>query len=203
MSRTVTSFVLAAALAGACPALAQVADPDPAHVTAGTYAVDPAHTQINFGVVHMGFTTYNGRFSDASGTLVLSPRDPAASRLDVTVPAASISTTSAKLDGERKGEQWFDVAKFPQVSFRSTSVVRDGDAGAKVAGDLTMHGVTRPLTLDVHFVGAGTNPLDKKYTVGFQATGRISRSEFGVKTYVPLIGDAVEITLSGAFEKQG
>ncbi len=194
---------LTAALLAAAPALAQPADHDPAHVQAGTYAIEPVHTQIGFGVMHLGFTTYYGHFADASGTLVLQPMDPAASRLDVTIPTASISTTSTKLDGELKGEQWFDAAKFPEITFRSTSIVANGAMAARVTGDLTLHGVTHPVTLDVRFVGAGINPLDKKYTVGFQATGQISRSDFGVKTYVPLIGDAVELNLSGAFEKQG
>lgn len=205
LARTLTVLTLPGMiLAGlAAPAHAQVANHEASKVEAGTYAVDPDHTQVGFGVSHMGFTTYYGHFSGASGTLVLAPAKPADSRLEITVPAGTISTTSDKLDGELKSEQWFDVAKFPQVTFRSTKVISAGQGAAKVTGDLTLHGVTRPVTLDVHFVGAGTNPLNKKYTVGFQATGEISRSAFGVKTYVPLIGDAVAITLSGAFEKQG
>ena len=202
MPRILPAF-LAASLAMAAPAFAQVADRDPSKVQAGTYAVDPAHTQIGFGVVHMGFTMYYGRLTDASGTLVLDPKTPSASKLDITIPAATFSTTSEKLDGELKSDQWFDVAKYPQITFRSTKVASAGKDAAKVTGELTLHGVTQPVTLDVHFVGAGTNPLDKHYTVGFQATGEISRSAFGVKTYVPLIGDAVQLNLSGAFEKQG
>ena len=204
MIRFLPATVLAASIAGAATlALAQAADREPAEVEAGTYAVDPNHTQIGFGVMHMGFTPYYGRFSNPSGTLVLSPKVPADSKLDVTIPAATISTTSDKLDGELKGQQWLDVAKYPHVIFRSTKIVPTSKDAAKVTGDLTLHGVTRPVTLDVHFVGAGVNPLDKAYTVGFRATGEISRSEFDVKTYVPLIGDAVQITLSGAFERQG
>ena len=204
MIRFLSATVLAASIAGA-PALAlgQAPDRDPAKVEAGTYAMDPNHTQIGFGVMHMGFTPYYGRFSNPSGTLVLSPKVPADSKLDVIIPAATISTTSDKLDGELKGQQWLDVAKYPQVTFRSTKIVPTSKDAAKVTGDLTLHGVTKPVTLDVHFVGAGVNPLDKAYTVGFQATGEISRSDFDVKTYVPLIGDAVQITLSGAFERQG
>ena len=204
MIRFLSATVLAASIAGA-PALAlgQAPDRDPAEVQAGTYAMDPNHTQIVFGVMHMGFTPYYGRFSNPSGTLVLSPKMPADSKLNVIIPAATISTTSEKLDGELKGQQWLDVAKYPQVTFRSTKIVPTSKDAAKVTGDLTLHGVTKPVTLDVHFVGAGVNPLDKAYTVGFQATGEISRSDFDVKTYVPLIGDAVQITLSGAFERQG
>ena len=190
-------------LAVSAPALAQVASHEPSQVQAGTYAVDPAHTQVGFGVSHMGFTTYYGHFADASGTLELTPKNPAGSRLTVSVPTASVATTSDKLDGELKGDQWFDAAKYPMITFASTQIVPSGHGEAKVTGNLTMHGVTKPVTFDAKFVGAGTNPLDKKYTVGFAITGLVSRSEFGVKTYVPLIGDEVAITISGAFEKQG
>ena len=192
---------LVLALSG--PALAQVASHEPSQVEAGSYAVDPAHTQVGFGVSHMGFTTYYGHFADASGTLELTPKNPAGSRLSVSVPTASVSTTSDKLDGELKGDQWFDAAKYPTITFASTQIVASGRGEAKVTGNLTMHGVTRPVTFDAKFVGAGTNPLDKKYTVGFAITGLVNRSDFGVKTYVPLIGDEVAITISGAFEKQG
>ncbi len=192
---------IALALPGA--ASAQVASHEPSQVQAGTYAIDPQHTQVGFGVSHMGFTTYYGHFADASGTLELTPKNPAGSRLSVSVPTASVSTTSDKLDGELKGDQWFDAAKYPTITFVSTQITPTGRGEAKVTGNLTMHGVTKPVTLDAKFVGAGTNPLDKKYTVGFAITGLVSRSEFGVKTYVPLIGDEVAITISGAFEKQG
>jgi polyisoprenoid-binding protein YceI len=183
-------------------ALAQAANRDPAKVEAGTYTLDPDHTQVEFGVMHLGFTPYYGRFSDASGKLVLSPHNPAESKLEVTIPAASISTTSDKLTGELKGADWLDAQKFPDITFRSTQVTPSGAGTAKVTGNLTLHGVTRPVTLDVKLVGSGTNPLDKHYTVGFSATGQISRSEFGVTKYVPLIGDELKLTLSGAFEQQ-
>ena len=203
MTQRIAAMALAAALGATGPAAAQVATHEPSQVAAGSYAVEPEHTQVGFGVSHMGFTTYYGRFAGASGTLELTPKNPAGSRLSVSVPTASVSTTSDKLDGELRGPDWFDAAKYPQISFVSTGIVPSGFGAAKVSGNLTMHGVTKPVTLDVRFVGAGTNPLDKKYTVGFSATGVLSRSEFGVKTYVPLVGDEVAITISGAFEKQG
>jgi polyisoprenoid-binding protein YceI len=186
------------------PALAQSeAPPNPAHVESGTYAIDPQHTQVLFAISHMGFTTYYGRFSDASGVLNLSVKDPAASSLEVQVPTSTASTTSEKLNGELKEPAWFDAAKYPQIIFKSVSVTRTAADTANVTGNLTLHGVTKPVTLAVRFIGAGVNPLDKKYTVGFSATGMIRRSEFGMTTYVPLIGDQVELTLSGAFERQG
>lgn len=201
-----TGFLSTLALAAlvSVPTLAQQGPTtNPAQVESGTYAIDPAHTQILFAVSHMGFTTYYGRFANASGTLDLSTKTPGASQLQVEVPTATVSTTSDKLDGELKGAQWFDAQKFPSITFKSAKVTRTGQDTAQVTGDLTLHGVTKPVTLAVRFNGAGVNPLDKKYTVGFRATGIIRRGEFGMTTYVPLIGDEVELTLSGAFERQG
>lgn len=191
------------ALLIATPALAQTPPTrDPAQIQAGTYAVDPAHTQVGWRVSHMGFSNYAGGFSDVSGSLVLDPKNPAASKLSVKIPVASVTTTSTKLTDELKGDQWLDAAKFPDMTFVSTKVAPAGKDHAKVTGDLTLHGVTKPVTLDVTLVGAGVNPLSKKYTVGFEATGTLKRSEFGVKTYVPLIGDELHLTIAGAFEKQ-
>ncbi len=201
MKQTLAAALLAVGLAG--PALAQAVPVPPAQVQAGRYAVEPQHTQIEFAISHMGFTTYYGHFSNASGSLQLSPADPAASQLEIAVPVGTVSTTSDKLDEELKSPDWLDATHFPQMTFRSTKIVPSGADAAEVTGDLTLHGVTKPVTLHARFVGAGTNPLDKKYTVGFQIGGEINRSDFGVKTYVPLIGDAVQLTISGAFERQG
>ena len=191
------------ALLVATPVLAQTPPTrDPAQIHAGTYAVDPGHTQVGWRVSHMGFSNYAGGFSDVSGTLELQPKNPAAAKLSIKIPVTSVATTSAKLTDELKGDQWLDAAKFPAMTFVSTKVAPEGKDRAKVTGDLTLHGVTKPVTLDVTLVGAGVNPLNKKVTVGFEATGTLKRSEFGVKTYVPLIGDELHLTIAGAFEKQ-
>lgn len=191
------------ALLVATPVLAQTPPTrDPAQIQAGTYAVDPGHTQVGWRVSHMGFSNYAGGFSDVSGTLELQPKTPASAKLSVKIPVASVTTTSAKLTDELKGDQWLDAAKFPDMTFVSTKVAPEGKDRAKVTGNLTLHGVTKPVTLDVTLVGAGVNPLSKKVTVGFEATGTLKRSEFGVKTYVPLIGDELHLTIAGAFEKQ-
>ena len=174
---------------------------DPATVQAGSYKVDANHTQVTFGVSHMGFSIYRGRFSGVDGTLRLDPRRVAGAALDVELPVASVSTTSDKLDGELKSEQWLDASRYPQMRFRSTRITSTGAGRARIDGELTLHGVTRPVTLQARFVGAGTDPLAKAYTVGFEATGTLSRSAFGVKTYVPLIGDQVALTLAGSFQK--
>lgn len=189
--------------AGAAPAIAQVpASPDPTKVQAGGYRVEPSHTRVLFSLSHMGFTTWYGDFTGASGVLRLDPQHPSAARLDVTVPVGSVSTTNAKLDDELKSKEWLDAGRFPTARFVSRSVVSTGPGRADVTGDFTLHGVTKPLTLHVRFNGAGVNPIDKNYTAGFEARGSFKRSAFGVTTYVPMIGDEVELILSGAFVKQ-
>nr|WP_238313280.1 YceI family protein [Methylobacterium crusticola] len=175
---------------------------DPAQIPAGTYQVDPGHSQVVFSVLHFGFSHYTGLFSDASGTLELQPAKPGASSLKVSVPVKSVSTPSQKLTDELKSAQWLDAGQFPEMTFTSTKVALEGSDKAKVTGDLTLHGVTKPVTLDVTLVGAGTNPMNKRTTVGFEAKGTIKRSEFGVKTYVPMIGDDVTLTIAGAFERK-
>src|SRR6202012_1051609 len=128
--------------------------------------------------------------------------DRSASKISVSVPAKSFSTAIEKLDGELVSADWFDAGKFPTITFTSTKVTPNGADSATITGDLTMHGVTKPVTLTAHLVGAGNNPLSKAYTVGFDAKGTVKRSDFGVTKYVPLIGDEVELDLHGAFEKK-
>lgn len=200
-----SAFAITIALvtsASAQPAPKVEAKPVAAKVQTGSYAVDPDHTQITFAVSHIGLSAYRGRLENASGTLKLDPANLAATSFDVTVPTDSINTPSAKLNDELKSADWLDAKTFPQITFKSKSVAVTGPKTAKVTGDLTLHGVTRPVTLNAVLYGSGENPLNKKYTVGFELDGQIKRSDFGVKTYLPMIGDAVDLTISAAFEKQ-
>jgi polyisoprenoid-binding protein YceI len=195
--------VFAAATTLAAPSLAQgdlTHNPDLGQ--AGHYAVEPRHTRVLFSVLHFGYTHYYGDFTGASGTLDIDPKHVDAAQLNVTIPAASISTTNVQLDGELKGSSWFNAAKYPTITFVSRHVTRTGPKTAQVEGDLTLHGVTHPVTLDVSFNGAGLNPLDRHYTIGFDATGTLKRSDFGVRAFVPMIGDDVSIIISAAFERQ-
>ena len=190
---------LAAAVLLATPAVAQMAKTEPAKVQAGPYEVEPNHTQIMFGVSHFGFTTYYGQFRETSGTLDLDPAKPADSKLNVAVKIASVSVQSPKLEEELKSDAWLDAGKFPDATFKSTKVTKTGASTATVVGDLTLHGVTKPMTLEVTYVNAGPNPLSKAYTAGFEAKGKIKRTDFGVKTYAPVIGDEVDLIISGTF----
>lgn len=177
-------------------------DISPQAVEAGTYGVEPQHTRVQFSVAHMGFTDWYGDFTGVSGSLTIDPARIAAAKVDIAIPTASVSTTNAKLDGELKSADWFDAATYPTIRFVSTKVVRTGDRTARINGELTFHGVTKPVVLDAMFNGAGPNPMSKAFTVGFNATVAIRRSDFGVKTYVPVVGDATTLRISAAFEKK-
>ena len=195
------TLLAAPLLALPAAARAQIAPPDanPADVKAGTYQVEPTHTRILFAVSHMGFTTWYGEFTGASGSLTIDPKHLAATSFDIIIPADSVTTTNTKLDGELNSPKWFDTAKYPTIEFKSDRLVRISHDKALVTGELTFHGVTRPESLTVTFNAAGVNFLTKQYTAGFNATGELKRSDFNQSTYVPLIGDDVTLTISAAF----
>ena len=204
MFRKLFPIALTAALLAA-PALvstaqAQTVSHDAAQTQEGAYGVDPYHTRVLFNVSHLGFTTWYGEFTKVSGTLNLDPKAPAKSTFEIHIPTDSISTSNTTVDGELKGDKWFNATQFPEIVFKADKVVPTGKSTAKVTGDLTFHGVTKPVTLAVKFNGAGVNVLDKKYTAGFEIIGKIKRSDFGVKTYLPLIGDDVDLIISAGFE---
>ena len=120
----------------------------------------------------------------------------------MSIPVSSILTTVPLLDDQLKNDQWFDVAKYPNATFTSTKVTPTGNDSATITGDLTLHGVTKPITLKARLIGSGANPLDKSFNVGFEAVGTIKRSDFGIKQYVPLVGDDVALKIAGAFVLQ-
>ena len=183
--------------------------PDKARVAAGTYAADAGHTMVVWKVDHFGFSDYTGIFGDVTGTLVIDPANPAAAKVDVTIPVAKVTTASSGLTshllraGKDGGKPDFFGPAPADSKFVSTSVVPDDDGDeAKVTGNLTLNGVTRPVTLEVEFHGAGDNPFNKKATVGFEAEGKIRRSDFGITYGIPMVSDEVELKIHAAFEKQ-
>ena len=208
MTKSIRASALAAAvLVPALFVVASAAGAEPAAPTAdavqaGRYAVEPNHAKVLFSLSHLGFSTWYGEFGEASGWLNLDPKSLAASSLDVSVPVASVNTNNAKLDGELKSADWFDAAKFPAMTFHSTKIIRTGADTADVTGDLTLHGVTHREVLHARFNHAGVNMMDKAYTVGFEVSGVIKRSDFGVSKYVPVVGDEVTLIISAPFEKK-
>jgi polyisoprenoid-binding protein YceI len=202
MKRILAATVLVASLAVSAPIVAQQANTVAAQAQAGNYAIDPSHTLVRFTVDHFGISEFFGTLPGATGTLSLDPKSLAATKLDVSVPVASVSTTNKTLDEELVSADWFDAAKYPTMRFVSTKVVKTGAGTADVTGNLTLHGVTRPVTLKATFKAAAINPMKKVYTLGFNATGTIKRTEFGVSKYAPLVSDDTQIAITAAFEKQ-
>lgn len=201
MRSTHIALILAGTVAAALPAIAQMPGaPQVERVAAGTYAVDPNHTQVIWSVNHLGFTPLYGAFGASGGTLEIDPAKPSAAKVNVTFNIADVSTTSAGFTKHLLSGDFFDAAKHPTATFTSTSVQVDGD-GAKITGDLTIKGITKPVTLDAKLYGAGTNPMTKKQTVGFSATTTIKRSDFGVGYAAPVVSDETELKIAAAFER--
>ncbi|MBL0924352.1 MAG: YceI family protein [Sphingomonadaceae bacterium] len=179
---------------------------DTSRVTAGNYTVDPSHTLVGWRVSHFGFNDYFGIFGDATGTLTLDPKKPNASKVEITIPVSKVTTASTGLTGHllRAGKDggkpdFFGPAP-ADAKFVSKAVTVNGTR-ALVTGDLTLNGITKPVRLDAQFSGAGTNPFNKKETVGFHATSVIKRSNFGINYGIPMVTDEVKLDISVAFEK--
>lgn len=173
----------------------------PESIEAGTYKVESNHTLAQFAVNHFGFNDFFGTIPGATGSLSIDPKALGTAKLDVSLPVDRISTTNATLDAELVSADWFDAATYPTIRFVSQMVEKTGPRTARISGTVTMHGVSKPLTLDATFGGAGVNPMDKAYTIGFAATGTLKRSDFGVSKYVPAVSDEVQIKITAAFEK--
>ena len=199
MKRLILNAALAGAMFGLATAGAWAQTHDGAPLRAGTYAVDPARTRTDFSLLRLGFAYYSGTFAEPSGTLRLAPENPSETALAVTMPIGSLSTGSPGIDRDLKGPGWFDAARFPTASFRSTGVIATGPDRAAITGTLTLHGVTQIETLAVHYGAAGINPATKAYEVDFEAATTVKRSDFGLTAFLPIIGDDVRLTITGVF----
>lgn len=167
----------------------------PFTANAASYEFDTAHTQIMFKVNHLGFSNSHGRFMKFDGTLDFDAADVAKSKLDVTIDTASIDMGDQKWDDHLKNADFFDVEKFPSMTFKSTKVEKTGEKTGKVTGDLTILGVTKPVTLDVVMNKMGKHPMSGKEHVGFSATGTLKRSDFGMNYGLPNVGDTVTLMI--------
>ncbi|PAX06690.1 YceI family protein [Sphingomonas lenta] len=184
----------------AVPVVAQTpGQPDPALVRAGTYRVDPNHTQVTWTVNHMGFSMLTGQFGASGGQITIDPARPQATKLEVTFNTAELSSTSAGFTKHLNSADFFETAKHPTARFVSRDVQVNGNR-ATVTGDLTIKGITKPVTLQASFVGAGPNPMNKKLNFGFRATGQVNRSDFGLGMAVPVVSDRVDLEINAAFE---
>lgn len=166
---------------------------------AGTYQMDLGHSRLLFSVSHLGFSNYTALFTDMTGTLVFDPEAPETMQVEATIKAASLEThypdPALDFNAVLTGPDFLDAAKFPEIGFRSTKVQPTGEASAKVTGDLTLHGVTKPVELTVSYNGGWKDmPLDAGARIGFSATGAFNRSDFGIGYGVPAPGTTMGVS---------
>lgn len=212
--KAIAAFVLAAVCTA--PLIAQqvpkVGAKDAARVTGGTYTVDSGHTLVRWQVDHLGISPYFGIFGDISGTLMLDPRNIGAAKVDITIPVSKVVTASAGLTAHllkapaKAGDKPDFFGPNPaDARFVSTAVTAGPDPmSATVAGNLTLNGVTKPVTLDVDFHGAGKAPaqMGGSENVGFEAETTIKRSDFGISLGIPGVSDEVDLGIVAAFQKK-
>jgi polyisoprenoid-binding protein YceI len=180
----------------------------PSAISGGTYTADSGHTLVVWTLNHMGFSPYTGIFGGITGSLTLDPKRPNQAKVDIVVPISKVITASAALTqhllraGKDGGKPDFFGDNPGEAHFVSTSVSANGQK-ARINGRLTLNGVTRPVTLDATFFGAGKMPaaMGGQENVGFRASATILRSQFGLTTGIPMIGDEVKLDISAAFQK--
>lgn len=187
-------------LASAATAIG-VTDVDPAKVPAGAYVFDGSHTSAAARVSHLGFTATTVMFDKIEGGFAYDPAKPEASKLNVTIDTTSLSSGFALRDTHLKGEKWFNVEAHPTITFTADSLVMTGANTADVPGDLTILGVSKPITLKAKFNGVGEN-MRKAVTVGLEATTTLKRSDFGMTSSIPAIGDEAVIQIDVEATKQ-
>jgi len=194
--------VLTSILALAAPlALAQASEQTSTQTS--TWTSDPMHSEVDFNIEHMSVSHVHGRIGNVAATIVLNESDITKSTVTATIDVSTIDTGVAPRDTDLKSDRFFDVAKFPAASFVSTSVVKNG-GGLTVAGNFTLHGVTKPIVLTVEGPSGPLPGMDKKPHSGFTATTIISRGDFGVGANVPsaIVGNEVKLTIELEVVKQ-
>ena len=202
MNRAALVACLVALLAGAASAAwAQAVSTDYAAAPAGTYTLDPAHTSVTLKVSHFGLSSYTLRLDGVRGSYSYDPTHPENARIQVEMDAASVDTGDAAFN-HQIADQVLDAAHYPTIRFVSTAVKPDPEGRGTVVGDLTLHGQTHPVTLDVIFngFGAGIGP-ERQTRMGFSADATVRRSQFGADKYAPMVGDNVSVAIETEFKK--
>jgi polyisoprenoid-binding protein YceI len=162
---------------------------------AESYTIDPRHTHPSYEINHFGWSTQRGRFDNVTGTITLD-RAAKTGSVDVSIDVSSISTGVGKLDEHLKSEDFFNVAKYPTITFKASKIAFNADAPASVPGEITILGVTKPTTLTVTHFSCGVHPMLKKEVCGAEASASIQRSEFGMTKYLPALGDDVKLVIN-------
>jgi polyisoprenoid-binding protein YceI len=170
---------------------------------ASTWAPDKAHSEVDFSIMHLGLSKVHGRFGNIGGSVILNETDTSKSTVNITIDVSTVDTGVAARDNDLKGATFFDVAQFPTAKFASTGVARSG-SGLSIQGNLTLHGVTKPVTLDVDTPTGPVAGMDKRPHYGYSARTTISRTAFGIGLKVPgaVVGDEVKLTIDLDVAKQ-
>ena len=168
---------------------------------ADTYSIDLRHTHPSYEISHFGWSTQRGRFDNVTGTIVLD-RAAKTGSVDIRIEVSSVSTGVAKLDEHLKSEDFFDAAKYPTISFKASKIAFSGDTPVSIPGEITILGVTKPLTLNVTQFTCGQHPMLKKEVCGAEASATIKRSEFGMTKFLPALGDEVKLLINVEALKQ-
>lgn len=162
-----------------------------------TYTFEPQHTQGVIRWNHLGFANPTAQFNTVEGTLEFDPADPTRSSVAVTIPLTSMSTGVPDLNDDFRSSDFFDFANFPTATFKSRRIEKGATPDTlKVAGELSVHGITKPVMLDVTINKVGTNPRNQVPTVGFEAMATLKRSDFGLGLYVPQVSDEIRIHIT-------
>lgn len=161
-----------------------------------TYKLDPKHTNVLASWNHFGFSNPSINFGQVDGTLVYDADKVSASSVQVTLPLTGLSALADQFYDHLTSDKWFDAAKYPNATFKSTKVEAAGEGKLKVTGDLTVKGVTKPVVLDVTLNKVGEHPMAKVPAIGFDATATVKRSDFGVGAYAPMVSDEVSLKIT-------
>ncbi|MEI7669662.1 MAG: YceI family protein [Pseudomonadota bacterium] len=167
--------------------------PISSYAAADKYDFDKSHTHIIFQINHLGFSNTIGRIKEYDGYFTFDEKEPAKSEVNVTLNPASIDTSVAALDKELQSEKFFNTTKFPNMTFKSSKVIPTGKNTGDVTGDFTLLGVTKPVVLHVTYNKSGIHPYTNNYVSGFSAETTIKRSDFGMSSFLPAVGDEVKI----------
>ncbi|TWU55878.1 YceI family protein [Rubripirellula reticaptiva] len=162
--------------------------------SAADYVLDDQHTSVVFAANHFGYSYTYGMFGKYKGDFSIDMENPATGKFQFSIDAASIDTKSEKRDEHLRGPDFFNAKQFPEISFQSTSIVADGKK-LSITGNLTMHGVEKPIVLPLTYLGAGKGPYGKE-RIGFAGSFKVNRSDFGIKAFVPNVSDEISLIIS-------
>lgn len=174
-------------------------NPDAAAARAGGYAVDPAHATVALSIGHLGLSRYPAWFPSATGRLAFDPADPGASALAIEIAAASVDLPDDGLERVIEGPDWLDAARAPVIRFVARAIEVTGPNAGRIAGDLTLRGVTRPVTLDARFNGSAPDPFSGRRRLGFSATATVDRFDFGMTALPGFVGQDIEARIEIEF----